>query len=59
MMVLGACFLGFEIFHHSLLKDGIRFAGEKNIFDTADYPSRVKQIAECIKNAHSNDSIKS
>ena len=58
MVVLRVCLSGFEVLCHSLLKDGIRLAGEKNIFDASDYPSRVKQVAEYIKSAHSNDSIK-
>ena len=57
-MVLGACFLGFEMFYHSLFKDGIRFESEKNISDASDYSSGVQQIAEYIKKTHSNYSIK-
>jgi|TARA_Y100000294_G_scaffold151653_1_gene149566 hypothetical protein len=32
-------------FCNSLFKDGIRFAGEENIFYTSDYSFRIKQVA--------------
>ena len=41
-------FLGFEIFYHSLFKDGIRFESEKNISDASGNSSGVQQIAEYI-----------